>query len=191
MKSQYTGTATDQFLCGLRQRPLGRWPVHLRSESLTAWGFLAPAVLLLALLAVYPLASSIYLSMTTTQVGVIGRFVGAQHFEQLLHTEIFALTLSNTIWYTVPAAGAELAPGLVLAVVLVNGWSGLPCFAINFLAGLVTTPRDLYEAATVDGARPLARFRIPNMFARAVQSTSNTDAVAFAVRALSDIGYSQ
>jgi multiple sugar transport system substrate-binding protein len=32
---------------------------------------------------------------------------------------------------------------------------------------------------------------IPNMFARAVQSASNADAIAFAVRALSDIGYSK
>ncbi len=32
---------------------------------------------------------------------------------------------------------------------------------------------------------------IPNMFARAVQSSSNRDAIAFAVRALGDIGYSK
>ena len=44
------------------------------------------------------------------------------------------------------------------AVVLVNVWSGLPFFAINFLAGLVTIPRELYEPATVDGAGSAARF---------------------------------
>src|SRR5438093_381263 len=45
------------------------------------------------------------------------------------------------------------------AVVLVNVWSGLPFFGINFLAGLVTIPQELYEAATVDGAGSLVRFR--------------------------------
>jgi len=41
----------------------------------------------------------------------------------------------------------------------VNVWSGLPFFGINFLAGLVTIPQELYEAATVDGAGSLVRFR--------------------------------
>lgn len=44
------------------------------------------------------------------------------------------------------------------AVVIVNVWRGLPFFAITLLAGLVSIPRDLYEAAEVDGAGPVARF---------------------------------
>ena len=44
------------------------------------------------------------------------------------------------------------------AVVVVNVWRGLPFFAITILAGLVSIPRDLYEAAESDGAGPAARF---------------------------------
>lgn len=44
------------------------------------------------------------------------------------------------------------------AVVTVNVWRGLPFFAITILAGLVSIPRDLYEAAEADGAGPVARF---------------------------------
>jgi multiple sugar transport system permease protein len=44
------------------------------------------------------------------------------------------------------------------AVVAVNVWRGLPFFAITILAGLVSIPRDLYEAAESDGAGPVARF---------------------------------
>jgi multiple sugar transport system permease protein len=44
------------------------------------------------------------------------------------------------------------------AVVVVNVWRGLPFFAICILAGLVSIPRDLYEAAESDGAGPVARF---------------------------------
>jgi multiple sugar transport system permease protein len=44
------------------------------------------------------------------------------------------------------------------AVVLVNVWRGLPFFAITILAGLVSIPRELYEAAQADGAGPIARF---------------------------------
>jgi multiple sugar transport system permease protein len=44
------------------------------------------------------------------------------------------------------------------AVVAVNVWRGLPFFAITILAGLVSIPRELYEAAEADGAGALARF---------------------------------
>jgi len=44
------------------------------------------------------------------------------------------------------------------AVVAVNIWRGLPFFAITILAGLVSIPKELYEAAETDGAGPVARF---------------------------------
>jgi multiple sugar transport system permease protein len=44
------------------------------------------------------------------------------------------------------------------AVIAVNVWRGLPFFAITILAGLVSIPRELYEAAEADGAGPLGRF---------------------------------
>jgi multiple sugar transport system permease protein len=44
------------------------------------------------------------------------------------------------------------------AVVIVNVWRGLPFFAITILAGLVSIPKELYEAAQADGAGPIARF---------------------------------
>ena len=45
------------------------------------------------------------------------------------------------------------------AVVAVNIWRGFPFFGISFLAGLKAIPGELYEAASVDGAGALARFR--------------------------------
>jgi multiple sugar transport system permease protein len=44
------------------------------------------------------------------------------------------------------------------AVVTVNVWRGLPFFAITILAGLVSIPKELYEAAEADGAGPISRF---------------------------------
>src|SRR5215467_7469172 len=44
------------------------------------------------------------------------------------------------------------------AVVIVNIWRGLPFFAITILAGLVSIPKELYEAAQADGAGPMMRF---------------------------------
>jgi multiple sugar transport system permease protein len=44
------------------------------------------------------------------------------------------------------------------AVIAVNVWRGLPFFAITILAGLVSIPQELYEAAEADGASASSRF---------------------------------
>ena len=46
----------------------------------------------------------------------------------------------------------------MLAVIVVNIWRGLPFFAITILAGLLAIPKELYEAAEVDGAGPVRQF---------------------------------
>jgi ABC-type sugar transport system permease subunit len=51
-------------------------------------------------------------------------------------------------------------PGTAMAsVIAVNIWRGFPFFGISFLAGMKSIPADLYEAASVDGANVLQRFR--------------------------------
>ena len=51
-------------------------------------------------------------------------------------------------------------PGTAMASVIgVNIWRGFPFFGISFLAGLRAIPAEMYEAAAVDGAGPLLRFR--------------------------------
>ncbi len=44
------------------------------------------------------------------------------------------------------------------SIVTVNVWRGTPFLAITILAGLQTIPRDLYEAASIDGAGRLLQF---------------------------------
>jgi len=46
----------------------------------------------------------------------------------------------------------------MLAVITVNIWRGFPFFGVSLLAGLQAIPRELYEAAAVDGASPLQCF---------------------------------
>jgi multiple sugar transport system permease protein len=47
----------------------------------------------------------------------------------------------------------------MMSLIIVNVWRGLPFFGITLLAGLQTISPDLYEAATIDGAGVLDRFR--------------------------------
>lgn len=45
------------------------------------------------------------------------------------------------------------------AVVVATVWRGFPFWCISFLAALQTVPPDLYEAAKIDGANAVQRFR--------------------------------
>jgi multiple sugar transport system permease protein len=45
------------------------------------------------------------------------------------------------------------------AVIIATVWRGFPFWVISFLAALQTVPQELYEAAKIDGASPLQRFR--------------------------------
>jgi multiple sugar transport system permease protein len=46
----------------------------------------------------------------------------------------------------------------MVSVIIVNTWRGLPFFAVSFLAGLMTIPKELYEAAETDGALRFRQF---------------------------------
>ena len=45
------------------------------------------------------------------------------------------------------------------AVIIATVWRGFPFWCISFLAALQTVPPDLYEAAKIDGANAIQRFR--------------------------------
>lgn len=62
------------------------------------------------------------------------------------------LTDGQTEWLANPSTA-------LAAVTFINIWAGYPFFMISLLAGLQGIPRDLYEAARVDGATPFQQFR--------------------------------
>jgi multiple sugar transport system permease protein len=76
-------------------------------------------------------------------------------------------SLYSVVNWTGIAAGLMDPPGpnwlgqkyyAMTAVIVVNIWRGLPFFAITILAGLLAIPKELYEAAEVDGAGPVRQF---------------------------------
>jgi len=77
-------------------------------------------------------------------------------------------SLYSVVNWTAIGLGIIDAPGpnwlgqkyhAMAAVIAVNVWRGLPFFAVIVLAGLVSIPREFYEAAEVDGAGAWGRFR--------------------------------
>jgi multiple sugar transport system permease protein len=60
---------------------------------------------------------------------------------------------SYKAWFADPAWA-------MAAAILVEAWHGFPFFALLILAGLKGIPEDLYKAANIDGAGPLAQLRL-------------------------------
>jgi multiple sugar transport system permease protein len=57
-----------------------------------------------------------------------------------------------------PVALMATPEGAMTAVIIANWWRGFPFFGVSFLAGMQSIPRELYEAASVDGASTWRRF---------------------------------
>jgi multiple sugar transport system permease protein len=57
-----------------------------------------------------------------------------------------------------PIAFMATPAGAMTAVVVANWWRAFPFFGVSFLAGMQSIPRELYEAASVDGAGATRRF---------------------------------
>ncbi len=84
------------------------------------------------------------------------------------------------------------------AVVVVSTWRDMGYYMILFLAGLQTVPRELYEAARVDGANAWQRFRNvtmpclrPTMFFVTVMLTINSFKIFDLILVMTDGGPGQ
>jgi len=114
----------------------GRARTTLRIALLTPW-MVAPAI-----------AATIWLWLLEPQFGVLNWLLRAAR-----------LIAENRSWLGEPG----LAFG---AIVAVDVWRGVPFMMLLLGAGLATIPKEQYEAAAIDGAGALARFRhvtLPNL----------------------------
>jgi len=89
------------------------------NDTIAAWVFLAPALLLLGVFVLYPIAYLFYLSFTSgsfTRAGV--HWVGLRNYWRLLLNPDFGQILGNTVYFTVATVMPSLVLPLGLAVLL-------------------------------------------------------------------------
>lgn len=236
-----TTTATRPH-AGVAPRPVPprRRATRFLGRHWYAWAMVAPVVLVLGVLVLYPLAQGVYLSLTnanemnsgrtigTNEIPATYDFVGLDNYLAVLSGEegAFYPRLVWTLVWTVTCVTLHYSIGLGLAlllnralrgrsvyrmllilpwavppfvaafgwrlmlndstgvfnavlravglegvnwlgqplpaklsVIMVNVWLGVPFMMVALLGGLQTVPKDLYEAAEVDGASPWQRFR--------------------------------
>ena len=190
---------------------------------------LAPALVVVALVALYPLGVTIFQSFTDKQFLAIEptKWIGLENYRTLIHDTIFRDAIVTTVKFTVITVVFEFVLGMIIALVVnsnfkgrgvmravmlipwaiptvvsaqmwkwmyddifgvindigvrrtssltpsrgsrsrarrsrrvcaVDIWKTTPFVALLLLAGLQVIPRDLYEAANVDGASKWEQF---------------------------------
>ncbi|MDI4644426.1 carbohydrate ABC transporter permease [Cohnella hashimotonis] len=92
-----------------------------RREQWAGWIFIAPEVVGLIVLSLFPLISSLVLSFTEWNlVGGLSaiRFIGLDNFVQLFKDDHFILALKNNVWFTVGTVPLTMLIGIVLAALI-------------------------------------------------------------------------
>lgn len=202
-----------------------------REETRDAWIMLAPAILVLLVIAVYPVLRTIWISlheMVLTDPGSGFPFVGLANYIRLAQDTRAHESIWFTLRFTVTTVALELLVGFIaalimnrafrgrgvvraailvpwaiptsvsammwkfiyndqyglfndilyrlgvidsyqawlsthsgsfMALVITDVWKTAPYMALLILAGLQMVPEQLYEAAKIDGANVLQRFR--------------------------------
>ena len=94
-----------------------------RKKARAAWWFLAPALLLLTLFFVLPVAVGLLLSLTDFDIYAVGdpsvaRFVGLDNYAHLLSDGTFWRALGNTLQFVLIGGPLSLAVSLAAALLL-------------------------------------------------------------------------
>jgi multiple sugar transport system permease protein len=100
---------------------------HIRffdREAPLGFLLLAPTLFMLLAFLAYPFIVGLWLSVTDSEVGVIGRFVGLANYRfEFLNDPVFLTSVSNTFVYTAMTTVFKLVFGLVMALVLNQAFS--------------------------------------------------------------------
>ena len=99
------------------------------------------------------LRAIVFFPTLVSTIGVGITFSALMHpTHGLINTSLSFFGLEGPLWLTDPRFA-------LLSVAMVDVWKGVGLATVIYIAGLVSIPRDYYEAATLDGAGAWLRFR--------------------------------
>jgi raffinose/stachyose/melibiose transport system permease protein len=87
--------------------------------------------------------------ISLTAIGLIWQFILGPGFDSLWN--MTSLPFFGLSWL----GETNLA---FIVVVFISIWQNIGFYMINYIAGLISVPKELLEAATIDGASPIQRF---------------------------------
>jgi trehalose/maltose transport system permease protein len=119
----YDDIATAGRRPGRHRRRSGRLQ---RKQTRLAWIMLAPALVVVGLVALYPLGVTIFQSFTDKQFLALEptKWIGLQNYRTLIHDTIFRDSVVTTVKFTVITVGFEFVLGLIIALVVNSNFKG-------------------------------------------------------------------
>ncbi|TQE23760.1 sugar ABC transporter permease [Streptomyces ipomoeae] len=112
-----------------------------RRESITALGMATPAVVLLVVFVVVPLALTFALAFTDARLvsPTPARFVGLDNFTRLFDDPVFFKSLRNTVYFTAVVVPLQAGLALVLALLVNAKVRGVNFFRTVYFLPVVTS----------------------------------------------------
>ncbi|CAN5670926.1 sugar ABC transporter permease [soil metagenome] len=91
-----------------------------KSRERLAWLLVAPSLLIVAIVAFYPLIESFRLSFTNARLASNRAvdYIGLQNYEYLYRNELFRTAFQNTVKFTVISVSIELVLGIIVALII-------------------------------------------------------------------------
>jgi len=119
----YDDIATAGRRPSRRRRRTGRLQ---RKQTRLAWIMLAPALVVVALVALYPLGVTVYQSFTDKQFLALEptKWIGLQNYRTLIHDSIFRDSVVTTVKFTLITVSFEFVLGLIIALVVNSNFKG-------------------------------------------------------------------
>jgi multiple sugar transport system permease protein len=115
------------------------------SRERAAWGFVAPALIALAVFFVVPVVSSLLLSLTDFDIYALAdlsnlRWIGLENYTRLLGNPLFWQAMKNTVLFAVIGVPLSIAASLGAALLLnARTVKWRPIWRVIFFAPFVTT----------------------------------------------------
>ncbi|MFC9984092.1 carbohydrate ABC transporter permease [Microbacterium keratanolyticum] len=126
------------------RRDLGTWGRYSRwVNKHRKWVFAAPAMIFIALLLIFPLVWTLYLSFTNSKGSVRAPFdfIGFENYVKVLtDTERFWPAVGRTVYFTGGALLFEVILGIAIALMLWKPFRGEKLVRVAILLPLVATP---------------------------------------------------
>src|SRR6266545_3935993 len=133
-----------------------------RREALRNLAFLSPWLVGTSVFFLYPLVSTVYFSFMRYDGFTAPRWTGLRNWSYVFTDyPFFWPALRNTLWLVLVMVTLRVIFGLGIGLLITKAKSGAGLFRTAFYL-----PNDQYEAAELDGAGPVQRFRfvtLPNI----------------------------
>src|SRR4051794_37753502 len=107
----------------------------MKARERLAWVLVAPSILVVVLVALYPLFQSFRLSFTNARFGSTRPevYVGFDNYVRLLNDNTFVSALGHTIVFTVAAVTIETILGIAIALIINSNFTGRGVVRISML----------------------------------------------------------